>query len=181
MKEVPNRLSVVAYYFGDANNASSSGSLIETVNQVPTTTVSANTTTAAYGAPITFMVTVVETAFCKPAQGLVLFLIGSTSYEDVVPDSTGKATWVTGATLPVAVVYDGNGNAWFANTGSISEFSGATALSPATGLGSLNSPAGIAVDASGNIWTANSGDNSVSIFVGFGSAVATPIAVNVGP
>jgi len=86
-----------------------------------------------------------------------------------------------GLALPVAVAYDGNGIAWFANAGSISEFSGTTPTSPSTGFGSVNSPAGIAVDSSGNIWTANSGDNSVSIFIGLGSAVATPIAMNVGP
>jgi streptogramin lyase len=86
-----------------------------------------------------------------------------------------------GLTLPVAAAYDGNGNAWFANNASLSEFSGGLAVSPSAGLGSLNSPAGVAVDPSGNVWTANSGDNSVSIFVGLGTPVATPIAQNVGP
>ena len=86
-----------------------------------------------------------------------------------------------GLTMPVAVAYDGSGNAWFANTGSISEFSGTTAVSPSTGFGALNAPVAIAVDGSGNIWTANSGDNSVSVFVGLGTPVATPIAANVGP
>ena len=86
-----------------------------------------------------------------------------------------------GLTLPVAVAYDGSGKAWFANTASLSVFSAATAISPTTGLGSLSAPAGIAIDASGNVWTANSGDNSLSIFIGAASAVATPLAANVGP
>ena len=86
-----------------------------------------------------------------------------------------------GLTSPVAAAYDGNGNSWFANSGSLSEFAGGVALSPSGGFGNLNSPAGVAVDASGNVWTANAGDNSISIFVGLGSAVATPLAANVGP
>jgi len=86
-----------------------------------------------------------------------------------------------GLTIPAAVAFDGNGNAWFANTGSLSEFAGTTAVSPSAGLGSLNAPAAIAVDDSGNIWTANSGDNSVSVFVGLGTPIRTPIAANVGP
>ncbi|HEY0308847.1 MAG TPA: NHL repeat-containing protein [Acidobacteriaceae bacterium] len=86
-----------------------------------------------------------------------------------------------GLTLPLAVAYDGNSMAWFANSASISEFSGSTAVSPATGYGVLSLPVAIAVDPSGNIWTANSGDNSVTIFVGIATPVVTPIAVNVGP
>ena len=86
-----------------------------------------------------------------------------------------------GLTLPVAVAYDGSGNAWFANSGSISKFSGASAVSPANGFGTLSAPAGVAVDGSGNVWTANSGDNSISVFVGLAAAVQTPIALNVGP
>lgn len=94
---------------------------------------------------------------------------------------TGSPFSGGGLTLPAAVAYDGNGNSWFANSGSISEFSGGVAVSPNGGFGQLNSPAGIAIDPSGNVWTANSGDNSLSIFVGLGSAVSTPLAANVGP
>jgi streptogramin lyase len=86
-----------------------------------------------------------------------------------------------GLALPTATAFDGSGNSWFANNGSLSEFSGGVAVSPNGGFGSLNSPAGVAVDASGNVWTANSGDNSVSIFVGLGTAVTTPLAATVGP
>jgi hypothetical protein len=97
--------------------------------------------------------------------------------------SVNAASPISGGGLifPSAVAYDGAGAAWFANTGSISAFSGAAALSGAAGLGSLSSPSAIAIDASGNVWTANAGDNSVSIFVGIAAPVATPIAVNVGP
>jgi streptogramin lyase len=94
---------------------------------------------------------------------------------------TGSPFSGGGLALPTAAAYDGNGNSWFTNNSSLSEFSGGVAVSPSAGFGSLNSPAGVAVDASGNVWTANSGDNSVSIFVGLGTAVATPLATNVGP
>jgi len=123
-------------------------------------------------------------------SGTSVSMAGSTSGVSVagaftVATSTGTVNTVSpvsgaGLTLPMAVAYDGTGTAWFANTTSISEFAGSTAISPNTGIGSFNSPSGIAVDASGNIWTANSGDNSVSIFVGMGSPVTTPIAANVG-
>lgn len=86
-----------------------------------------------------------------------------------------------GLTLPTAVAYDGNGTAWFANSTSLSAFSGVTSTTPAPGLGSLNAPVALAVDPSGNIWTANSGDNSITVFVGLASPVTTPIAVNAGP
>jgi streptogramin lyase len=86
-----------------------------------------------------------------------------------------------GLTLPIAVAYDGNGKSWFANSASISEFSGSTAISPAAGFGTLNAPSAIAVDPSGNLWTANSGDNSVSVFIGLATPVTTPIAAIVGP
>ena len=86
-----------------------------------------------------------------------------------------------GLTLPVAVAYDGSGTAWFANTASISAFSGTSAVSGNAGFGTLSSPSGIAIDASGSVWTANSGDNSISVFVGLATPVVTPLAANVGP
>jgi streptogramin lyase len=86
-----------------------------------------------------------------------------------------------GLTLPTAVALDGSGRSWFANTASISGFSGGTAISPVAGYGAINNPEGIAVDPSGNVWTSNAGDNSVSIFVGLATPVTTPLAVNVGP
>jgi len=123
-------------------------------------------------------------------SGTNVSMAGSTSGTTVtgaftVATSTGTVNGASpvsggGLALPTAVAYDGAGNAWFTNTNSLSEFAGSAAISPGTGLGSLNSPGGIAVDASGNIWTANSGNNSVTIFVGLGSPVMTPIAANVG-
>lgn len=86
-----------------------------------------------------------------------------------------------GLALPAAVAFDGSGKAWFANTNSIASFAGATPVSPVTGYNGLVGPAGIAIDPSGNVWTANAGDNSVSIFVGLGTPVATPLAVIAGP
>jgi hypothetical protein len=118
-------------------------------------------------------------------------LIGSTTGSSVngaLTIATTTGTVIVGSpfsggglALPTAAAYDGNGNSWFANSSSLSEFSGGVAVSPSTGFGTLNSPAGVAVDASGNIWTANSGDNSLSILVGLGTAVTTPLAANVGP
>ncbi len=86
-----------------------------------------------------------------------------------------------GLTLPAAVALDGGSNVWLANSVSISEFSGTTAIAPASGYGTLSNPNGIAIDSSGNVWTANSGDNSISIFVGLATPVSTPLAANVGP
>ncbi len=86
-----------------------------------------------------------------------------------------------GLKLPQAVAFDGAGTAWFANTASISAFSGSSALTGAQGLGSVSSPSGIAIDPSGSIWTANTGDNSVAIFIGLATPVTTPLAANVGP
>jgi hypothetical protein len=94
---------------------------------------------------------------------------------------TGSPFSGGGLALPTAAAYDGNSNSWFANNVSLSEFSGGVAVSPSAGFGSLSSPAGVAVDASGNVWTANSGDNSISIFVGLGTPVTTPLAATVGP
>jgi hypothetical protein len=97
--------------------------------------------------------------------------------------ATNSASPVSGGglALPAAVAFDGSGKAWFANASSISVFAGSTAISPATGFTGLSGPAGIAIDPSGNVWTANAGDNSVSIFVGLGTPVATPLAVVSGP
>jgi hypothetical protein len=84
-----------------------------------------------------------------------------------------------GLSLPTAIAFDGSGRAFLANTASISEFTAGTAgtaISPATGYGSVSAPAGIAVDPSGNVWTTNSGDNSISIFIGLGSPAVTPLA-----
>jgi streptogramin lyase len=100
--------------------------------------------------------------------------------------STGTLTSPTpvsggGLTLPTAVAYDSAGTAWFANTGSLSAFTGSTPLTPAAGYASLSAPQSIAVDPSGNLWTANSGDNSVSVLIGLAAPTTTPLAANVGP
>jgi len=86
-----------------------------------------------------------------------------------------------GITLPQAVAFDGAGTAWFANTASISAYSGTSPITGTQGLGSVNSPNGIAIDPSGSVWTANTGDNSVSVFIGLATPVTTPLAATVGP
>jgi streptogramin lyase len=130
------------------------------------------------------------TALAVSSSGTVS-LAGSTTGSVVAGAftiATNTGTVVTGSpfsggglALPIAVAYDGRGNSWFANSNSLSEFSGGVAVSPSAGFGSLNGPAGVAVDASGNVWTANSRDNSLSILVGLGTPVVTPLAANVGP
>jgi len=87
-------IGVVAYYLGDANNSPSLGSMTETVNQIATTTtVTASTSSAPYGTPITFTATVVETSSGKPAQGSVLFVgVGVISL-----NNAGQATWTSGS------------------------------------------------------------------------------------
>jgi streptogramin lyase len=102
----------------------------------------------------------------------------ATNTGTVIANSPGAGG---GLVLPSAVAYDGAGNTFFANSASLSEFSALNAVSASTGFGTLSTPEGIAVDASGNVWTANAGDNSISIFIGLGSPVVTPLAANVGP
>jgi secreted PhoX family phosphatase len=119
-------------------------------------------------------------------NGTIEAYVGSTTGTSVtgVFDLTSNTTGPVnggGISLPTAVAFDGAGHTWIANTTGISSFNGTAAVSPASGYGSLNSPSGIAIDASGNVWTANTGSNSLSIFVGLATPVATPIAVNVGP
>jgi streptogramin lyase len=91
-----------------------------------------------------------------------------------------------GLNRPSGIAIDGSGVAWVANaksSGNIAELSltAATPASPTIGFGTLSQPMGIAVDASGNVWTANAGDNTVSLFVGLATPVATPIAITAGP
>lgn len=90
-------IAVVANYLGDANNTPSIGKMMETIEQIPTTTtITASASSARYATPITFTATVVETASGKAAQGTVSFLLGSTSFETVALNSAGQATWVSG-------------------------------------------------------------------------------------
>jgi streptogramin lyase len=90
---------------------------------------------------------------------------------------------------PAAVAIDGNGNAWVANTtlggatsGSLTEFTNAgMPVSPDSGYDSdlLNTPQGVAVDGSGNVWMRNSSTATVTVFVGVGVPVVTPLALGV--
>jgi streptogramin lyase len=101
-------------------------------------------------------------------------------------DAAATASPVTSGISGPAGVADDGASIWTANgntSGSLSQFTfgAATATSPATGYGALNTPVGVAVDASGSVWTTNSGSNTISRFIGLSTPVATPIAVNVGP
>jgi streptogramin lyase len=96
---------------------------------------------------------------------------------------------------PSGVAIDGAGNAWVTNTvstvpapgggteqGSLSEFSNAgAAVTSSNGYVSdtLESPQSVAVDGSGNVWLRNSGTSSVTVFVGAGVPVVTPLSLGV--
>jgi streptogramin lyase len=101
-------------------------------------------------------------------------------------DVAASASPVTSGLSGPAGVADDGASIWIVNSntsGSLSQFTygASSALSLASGYGSLNTPIGVAVDSSGSIWTTNSGSNTISKFIGLSTPVATPIAVNVGP
>ena len=94
-------ITVTAYYLGDANNSPSNGSFTENINQIPTTaTISSSANSAAYGTPVVFTATVVQTASGAPAQGIVFFSAAGTAYEETTLDSAGQATWTNGTGGP---------------------------------------------------------------------------------
>ena len=73
-----------------------------------------------------------------------------------------------GLSEPQRIVIDGSGNAWVANSSSITELSSSgSILSGSNGYGTggvINSPLGIAIDGSGNAWIANTyGGNVVKL------------------
>ena len=103
--------------------------------------------------------------------------------------STGTAAAnspvTSGVGSPAGVASDGI-SFFVANnsaSGGLSQFTygSATATSPGTGYGVLNTPVGVAVDASGSVWTANSGSNTVAKFIGLSQPANTPLVANVGP
>ena len=92
-------IGVVAYYLGDSENSPGTASMIESVGQTPTaTTVTASTSSAPYGTPITFTATVLETASRKPVHGLAFFFLDSdpTSFQESVLNNAGQGVWTSG-------------------------------------------------------------------------------------
>ncbi len=80
-----------------------------------------------------------------------------------------------GLNAPAGIAIDGLSQVWVTNgNGSVSEFSGAAAVSPASGYTdpSLSTPTGVAIDLGGSVWIANKGNNSVTRILGAAAPVA---------
>jgi hypothetical protein len=93
---------IYAYYLGDMNHAPSRGSMIEAIaNTFTAVTVTSSANPAAYGTPVTFTATVLDTSG-KPVAGDVVFL-GTYPYAQVQLDSSGRATWLTTVGLSYGV------------------------------------------------------------------------------
>jgi hypothetical protein len=91
---------VNAFYLGDANNAPAMGIMTQTVAYFPTvTTVTSSANNVPYGTPVVFTATVLDNTG-KPAVGLVFFLLGNTSYAELILGSAGQATWTNGTGGP---------------------------------------------------------------------------------
>jgi Bacterial Ig-like domain (group 3)/Beta-propeller repeat/Chitobiase/beta-hexosaminidase C-terminal domain len=85
--------TVTAYYLGDQNNAPGSGTMTQTVTQIPTTTTTtANPTTITWGQPITFTAQTLDNNG-NPAPGSVSFQIGTSGLGGSTLNSAGTATW----------------------------------------------------------------------------------------
>ena len=87
---------VNAFYLGDANNAPATGTMTQTLTELPTTTtVTASANNVPYGGPVVFTADVLDSAG-KPAKGSVAFWVGTTLYAGSGLDSAGQATWTNG-------------------------------------------------------------------------------------
>lgn len=99
-----NPTQVNAFYLGDANNAPATGTKMQTLADIPTTTtVTSNQNNVPYGTAVTFTATVLDSTG-KPVSGDVSFQLGYLSYAQVNLNSTGQATWTNGTggpSLPV--------------------------------------------------------------------------------
>ena len=90
---------VNAFYLGDANNAPASGTMTQSVMDIPTvTTVTSSANNVPYGTPVVFTATVLDNKG-KPAVGFVFFSDGDT-YAQPTLDSNGQATWTNGTGGP---------------------------------------------------------------------------------
>ncbi len=84
-----------------------------------------------------------------------------------------------GLTRPRTLVVDAGNHLWATNmvANTVSAFTAATPLTPATGLGAdalMQQPYGAAVDASGSLWVTSLGDNRLVEFVGLATPTVTP-------
>jgi hypothetical protein len=91
---ITGQIPVVAYYLGDAKNAPSTGTMTENVSQIPTTTtITSSANPVPYDQPVTFTVTVKETASGNPASGYLESYLGPATL-----NSSGQAVLATGGT-----------------------------------------------------------------------------------
>lgn len=138
---VSGPVTVNATYLGDANNAPSSGTMTETITQIPTvTTLTSSANPAAYGAAITFTATVLDSSG-NPAKGFVDFAMGTLGYAQVDLDSAGQAAWASGNggadllvgadTITASFASFGEGGAYAQSSGSVVETITATGVTPA--------------------------------------------------
>jgi hypothetical protein len=109
---------VNAFYLGDANNAPATGTMTQTVVDIPTTTtLTSSQNNVPYGTPVVFTATILDNTG-KPANGDVYFLLGNISYGYSAVNSAGQATWTNGtggAPLPAGT--DTIEAEFFPNTG----------------------------------------------------------------
>jgi len=95
---------VNAFYLGDANNAPATGTMMQTLADIQTTTtVTSNQNNVPYGTAVTFTATVLDSTG-KPVLGDVSFQLSYLSYAQVNLNSAGQATWTNGTGGPLLPV-----------------------------------------------------------------------------
>ena len=115
---------------------------------------------------------------------------GSTAVAEVTSSGTTGSNSISstngaagGVNAPVAVMVDGNGHVWVANSGnsSVSQFNAGSAISGSDGItgssSGVNAPTSMSLDASGNVWLTNSnvsGAGSVTQIIGSAGPVVVP-------
>lgn len=129
---------VNAFYLGDANNAPATGTMTQTVTDIPTAaTVTSSANNVPFGTPVVFTATVLDNTG-KPAPGSVAFM-GSFTYAQPNLDSSGQATWVNGTDGPALPVgQDTVEVRYIPNTGY--QVSSATMSETFTALGTTPNP-----------------------------------------
>ena len=87
---------VNAFYLGDANYAPATGTMTQTLTDIPTTTsLTSSANNVPYGTPVVFTATVLDNTG-KPAIGFIEFGVGNLIYATVNVDGSGQATWTNG-------------------------------------------------------------------------------------
>ena len=90
--------TISALYMGDASNAPSLGGLTETVDLIPSSVaVSSSTSSALYGTPVTFNVTVTATPPTPIPSGTIDVYVGGNRLATTSLDANGQASFTTSA------------------------------------------------------------------------------------